>query len=87
MLDWKIKSCVGFAFPKLPSETDLNKRVVVKVTVTWKDFVFQYHLQPVHRVAAFDVTGRKTSTTPSVISCFVHRNAGKPVVILETQAT
>ena len=25
--------------------------------------------------AAFDITGRKTSATPSVIFCFIHKNA------------
>ena len=34
-----------------------------------------HSLRSLYRVATFDVTGCKTSTTPSVIFCFVHRNA------------
>ena len=43
-----------------------------------------------HRAAAFDITGRKTTETPSVILRFSHKTAWQEAaistVILETQA-
>lgn len=49
-----VSSVTGFAFPKLKDGRKLNKKSVVKVTVSMEDLKFCYKLETIERVTAIE---------------------------------
>ena len=72
-----IKECIGFTFPKYPTDKSANKSCVTKVTISFKEYMFVIKLTPLKtadvkkEIITALLSAIKFEATPDPLFCFL----------------